>query len=222
MWSGAGYSVGSLTESFIWFLDPETHRITRSTASPGFGGGNSGWMVDVGDEIWVAGEKNLGRYLKATGAFLPKGTQIYSAYMASTAADVTETGGEPAMRGRRTATRRSRSSRTRSARRHRQTSARPRSRRPATPCRYRSSGRSPGSPTGPVDRKFYIWNGGIQWWTFDPATRIVVRLPQPTVGFQSIATKKPVGIYGRMRYAPDLDVFVVAFTGEDNVWLWRP
>lgn len=67
----------------------------------------------------------------------------------------------------------------------------------------------------PRDR-FLGWAGGAVY-SLDPSTRIWTAIDAP-----GAPAPTPNGIYGRWRYVPALDVFVVATTIDDNVFFYKP
>ena len=64
--------------------------------------------------------------------------------------------------------------------------------------------------------RFVGWNGGAVL-SLDPVSKQWTSIDAP-----GAPARTPTVIYGRWRYVPGLDVFVVATTIDANVYLFKP
>jgi hypothetical protein len=72
-----------------------------------------------------------------------------------------------------------------------------------------------------VAKKFALWKGAREVWTFDPVTLTFERLPNLD-GPTPIPHNPPTqGVYGRWAYMPKFDAFVGVDNPSGNVWLYR-
>ena len=80
---------------------------------------------------------------------------------------------------------------------------------------------APGFDFNLKDKRFYAWAGGKDVYVLDPLdwkwTRHTAPAASPDPGPQASR-----GTYGRFRYVPQLDLFVVMSTIDRNVFVYRP
>lgn len=80
---------------------------------------------------------------------------------------------------------------------------------------------SPGFEYHAASDRFIAWSGGADVFALDPATRVWSRLA-PAAG-NTVTPSKAAGngTFGRFRYAPKRDVFVVVNSITENVFIYR-
>ncbi len=81
--------------------------------------------------------------------------------------------------------------------------------------------RNPGLDYDPVSGSIVAWNGGADVYTLDMATRTWTRVP-PAPGNTVVPTNPAAtGTYGRWRYSPRYNVFIVVNSVKQNVFAYR-
>jgi hypothetical protein len=81
---------------------------------------------------------------------------------------------------------------------------------------------SPGIDYDPGTGLLVAWNGGADVYTLDMATRTWTRA-QPAPENTVVPTNPtPTGTYGRWRYSPRYNVFVLVNSVNENVFVYRP
>lgn len=77
----------------------------------------------------------------------------------------------------------------------------------------------PGTAYDPVLKKVVVWSGGKSVYALDPTTGNV----SETVGGGSDPGSPALnGTYGRFRYSPALDAYVVTNSISKNVFVFKP
>ncbi len=81
--------------------------------------------------------------------------------------------------------------------------------------------KAPGMVYDPVSDKFVAWQGGSDVYTLDPDTWVWTRIA-PAAGNSVIPTaENPGGTYGRFRYIPSKNAFIVVNKTSENVYFYK-
>ncbi|MBL8025525.1 MAG: T9SS type A sorting domain-containing protein [Fibrobacteres bacterium] len=81
------------------------------------------------------------------------------------------------------------------------------------------SAKSPGLAYDPVTEQMVAWNGGSSVYTLNPDTKIWIKHTATNNVVPTAATS--AGTYGRFRYSPKKNVFVVVSGVDQNVFIYR-
>jgi hypothetical protein len=79
----------------------------------------------------------------------------------------------------------------------------------------------PGFEYDPVSRKFVAWIGGSSVYTLDPANWTWQRVNAAASNSVTPSAPNSTGTFGRFRYVPAYNVFVLANRTSDNVFVYR-
>jgi len=82
-------------------------------------------------------------------------------------------------------------------------------------------GQSPGFAFHPPSRMFAAWGGGADVYLFDPDTLVWRKAPLAATNKVIPTQGAATGTYGRFRYIPSKDVFVVVNGVNENVYFFR-
>ena len=83
------------------------------------------------------------------------------------------------------------------------------------------AGNGPGFEWDPKIDKFVAWKGGGDVYTLDPTTWVWTKIP-PAPGNAVVPPEgDPNGTYGRFRYIPSKDLFIVVDSVDEDVYLYR-
>jgi MYXO-CTERM domain-containing protein len=70
-----------------------------------------------------------------------------------------------------------------------------------------------------MQKRFVLWNGGADIYTYDPATKMFEQ--HATMGATPPAVTTSGGTFGRFRYVPSRNVFGVVTSADENVFVFR-
>lgn len=83
------------------------------------------------------------------------------------------------------------------------------------------SAENPGVAYDPVSDKFVVWNGGADVYTLNLSTYVWTRIP-PAATNTVIPTAPDIrGTYGRFRYIPSKNAFIVVNSTNENVYIYK-
>jgi hypothetical protein len=80
-------------------------------------------------------------------------------------------------------------------------------------------GTRPGFVYADARSRFYAWGGGRDVYTFDPATAVWKRIAATG---DDPGMQQQWGTFGRFRYSPSRDVFVLVNDTNQNVFIYKP
>jgi MYXO-CTERM domain-containing protein len=80
-------------------------------------------------------------------------------------------------------------------------------------------GASPGVDFDPAQKKFVLWHGGLDVYTFDPVARSFEQ--HPTSGDDPGPVTTSGGVFGRFRYVPSRNVFARVNDVDEDVYVFR-
>ena len=80
---------------------------------------------------------------------------------------------------------------------------------------------APGFAYDPVSDKFVGWNGGTSVYLLDPNTWVWTRVDAASTNTVSPTSPEPNGTYGRFRYIPSKNAFIVVNRTSDDVYYYK-
>ena len=83
------------------------------------------------------------------------------------------------------------------------------------------SSQAPGFEYDPVSKKFVAWIGGTSVYTLDPNTWTWTRVSASSGNSVSPTTPEQRGTYGRFRYIPSKNAFIVVNRTNENVYYYK-
>jgi len=86
---------------------------------------------------------------------------------------------------------------------------------------FAESGKAPGTEYDPIVDRIVCWNGGPDVYALDLDTGAWTRHPPAAGSAADPGAPNPNGTYGRFRYSPNKNVFVLVNSTNTNVFLYR-
>lgn len=83
------------------------------------------------------------------------------------------------------------------------------------------SGKAPGFVYDPVSDKFVGWNGGSDMYVLDPTTWVWNKITPSSSNKVTPPSVGPNGTYGRFRYIPSKNIFVIVNSTGENVYFYK-
>ena len=80
---------------------------------------------------------------------------------------------------------------------------------------------APGFVFDPVSNKFVGWDGGTSVYVLDPDTWVWTRVDAAPTNTVTPTTPEPRGTYGRFRYIPSKNAFIVVNRTSDDVYYYK-
>jgi hypothetical protein len=84
-----------------------------------------------------------------------------------------------------------------------------------------TSAQSPGVVYDPVSDKFVAWSGGANVYTLNMDTRVWTRVAPASTNTVIPTAANNTGTYGRFRYIPSKNAFIVVNSIDENVFIYK-